>query len=327
MQISFLIRTLNEENDLQHTLNLIKQQKGNHEIEIVIVDSGSTDNTIQIAKNNNCKIFTLTQKEWSWGKSLNYGFENTTNDYVVIISAHCFLSSDNFINELEKLISCNNNVAAFYGQQLPLNNYDPFEEYELQEWYPNTEVIMKEHDILIGISNACSIVKKDIWVKYHYDETVDSLEDAIWAHNVLKNGYRLIYTNKISVFHSHPFNPNYIYRKWFWRIYESEKLINEISKKKSIKKYFKVILFVPYKILHSLNEIFKIYSFIIKRYEFVTFSNVIEFVYLKKKAIIKAYYKSFLKIKSEDNYWQLKIPKYSIKLYELKKLLDKKRQF
>jgi len=54
-----------------------------------------------------------------------------------------------------------------------------------------------------GISNACSIIRKDIWNIIKYNENVQSMEDGIWADEVLKKGYRLIYSNKFGVFHSH----------------------------------------------------------------------------------------------------------------------------
>ena len=185
MKISFLIRTLNEAEYLQKTLALIKEQIGKHTIELIIVDSGSTDATLRIAKINGCKILTISQHEWTWGRALNYGFEAAIFDYVVILSAHCFLSTKYFLHELEQLISSNPEVAAFYGRQLPLDHYDPFEEYELDKFFPDTNLTMTNQAELIGISNALSIVKRCRWEKCQYDETVASSEDWIWANQII----------------------------------------------------------------------------------------------------------------------------------------------
>jgi len=307
MKISFLIRTLNEADDLQKTLKLIHTQNGNHNIEVIIVDSGSTDDTLNIAKKNNCKILLMNQEEWSWGSSLNYGFENIKNDYVVIISAHCFLSSLDFINNLEKLVIKYSTIVGFYGQQIALEYYDPFEEYELYNWYPNKEVKMNKKSQLIGISNACSIVKRTIWLKYKYNDTVDSLEDSIWAHKVMDEGYELLYSNKISVYHSHKFNPEYIYRKWYWRTYESNKFMSNYNLLSSYKKVLKYLVYSPYTIIKSIVEVIKMYFFFKRRYDFIQIIHIISFIRIKNLAIINAFYDSKNKF-FNNSYWKLVIP-------------------
>ena len=72
MIVSIVIRTLNEEKYLNELLTEISNQ--NHpdfDVETIIIDSGSTDNTILIAKKHNCRITYIDKEEFTFGRSLN----------------------------------------------------------------------------------------------------------------------------------------------------------------------------------------------------------------------------------------------------------------
>ena len=325
MKISFVIRTLNEENDLGKTLHLIHNQNGDHEIEIIIVDSGSVDKTIDIAKANKCIVLEINQKEWSWGRSLNYGFEKASNEYVVVISAHCFLTSSNFINDLEDLIMQNKDVAAFYGRQLALDYYDPFEEYELLQWYPDIELKMYDCSRLIGISNACSIVKRSVWLNNKYNEVVNSLEDGIWAATVVNDKHPLMYSNKISVYHSHRFKLDYIYRKWYWRSFESQRFEEKYLSKSKRKHLVKFILFKPYLYLKTYVDTLRMYNTLSAKYKFLSLANVFYFNKIKNLAIYNAFY-DYKEKNSHSSYSTLEVPS-KLEYYTLKLNLFEKKMY
>ena len=74
--ISIVIRTLNEERYLPKVLTAIHAQKNLFgPTEIIIVDSGSTDKTIEIAESFHCKILEISPESFTFGKALNIGFE------------------------------------------------------------------------------------------------------------------------------------------------------------------------------------------------------------------------------------------------------------
>jgi CMP-N-acetylneuraminic acid synthetase len=51
--------------------------------------------------------------------------------------------------------------------------------------------------------NANSLIKKDVWDKIHFDEKVTNIEDRVWAQEVIKMGFKIIYEPEASVYHYH----------------------------------------------------------------------------------------------------------------------------
>ncbi len=72
MQLSILIRNLNEAKSLEQTLLAIKKQQTNFEYEIVVIDNESDDNSVSIALQMGCKVFTLKRNEFTFGRNNSY---------------------------------------------------------------------------------------------------------------------------------------------------------------------------------------------------------------------------------------------------------------
>jgi glycosyltransferase involved in cell wall biosynthesis len=74
--VSVIIRTLNEERYLEELLMKISiQDRTTYDVEVVIVDSGSTDSTLDVAKKWKARITHISKDDFSFGRSLNIGCE------------------------------------------------------------------------------------------------------------------------------------------------------------------------------------------------------------------------------------------------------------
>ena len=315
MKVSFIIRTLNEADALTQVLRRINSLEDDFEKEVIIVDSGSTDNNLEIAEAHSVVVINISPQDWSWGKALNLGIGRCEGDYIAVISGHCFITKRDFLVQGISLLN-KSQMAAVYGRQLPIPYMDPFEEYELHMCYPNRDLVTMDFRTLIrgkgvGISNACCILKKDVWARVKYDETVESLEDAIWAFDVARTGQELAYSNRLSVFHSHPFDLEYVYRKWYWRTYESldfyenfiKKYVNKfkVILKRALKKAFlSKILFL--KRLNDRNGMRNLLS----PYPFIKSIHISTYLNIVKRAQIDAY-NDFVN-GNKQSYWLIQIP-------------------
>ena len=308
-KVSFVIRTLNEVDSLPKTIRLINNLNGDFDKEIIVVDSGSTDGTIDAAiKEKNVIIVTIPQSEWSWGYSLNKGIESASGCYIVIISAHCYITSNDFLSNAIGLLESNHNTAAVYGKQKPIYGVDPFEEWELYSWYPDLDCyVMDDYTKLIGVSNACCVLKKSVWVSVKFDEKAQSMEDGIWAISVIKSGWNVIYSAKISVFHSHQFEPKYIYRKWFSRTLQGLQFADELFNDSLIynfKRLFKRLFLNVFFILKEKKELQKMCLFF-RNHDKVRKPDILAFLSLKYLAIKNAHETFFSG--GNRNYWDVDI--------------------
>ena len=87
MKTSVIIRTLNEAQFLGDCLEAIEAQTiSGDSVEVVVVDSGSTDETLVIAEQHRCRIVTIQKSEFTFGRALNIGCEAASGDYLVFLS-------------------------------------------------------------------------------------------------------------------------------------------------------------------------------------------------------------------------------------------------
>ena len=118
MLVSLVIRTLNEEVYLKELLSAIVNQKlDGFDLEIVIIDSGSTDATLSIAESFSARITHISKEEFTFGRSLNMGSDFADGDILVYVSGHCIPSTDQWLCNLVKPIL--DGIAQYtYGRQI-----------------------------------------------------------------------------------------------------------------------------------------------------------------------------------------------------------------
>ena len=115
VKCSIVIRAYNEEAHIGRLLTGISQQTY-HGVETILVDSGSTDRTVQIAENYGAKIVQIASEEFTFGRSLNRGIQAAKGELVVIVSAHCHPVYPDWLERLLAPFS-DPAVAVTYGKQ------------------------------------------------------------------------------------------------------------------------------------------------------------------------------------------------------------------
>ncbi len=89
MNCSIVIRAYNEEKHIGRLLEGIRQQTIK-DVEIILVDSGSTDRTVSVAEVFGAQIVRIPSAEFTFGRSLNFGIQEATRELIVIASAHVY---------------------------------------------------------------------------------------------------------------------------------------------------------------------------------------------------------------------------------------------
>ena len=142
-KISIVIRTLNEEKYLDQLLCSIESQRCSYNLQVVVVDSGSVDSTLEIAKQHKCKLVHIKKHEFTFGRSLNIGCLAIKSDYLVFISGHCVPVNGSWLERLVNPIK-NNIVDYSYGRQIGSPETYWSERKIFEKYFPiNSEKILK----------------------------------------------------------------------------------------------------------------------------------------------------------------------------------------
>lgn len=200
MLASIVIRTLNEARYLPALLDSIQQQNApGVEVEVVIVDSGSTDGTLAIAERYACKIVHITRQEFSFGRSLNWGCEAATGDVLVIISGHCVPCGNNWLADLCAPLQ-QGLVDYTYGGQRGGMESRYSETRIFAKYFPAQSQIPQDG---FFCNNANAAITREAWQKYRFDEEMTGLEDMELAKRLVAGQGKVGYVAEASVYHYH----------------------------------------------------------------------------------------------------------------------------
>jgi len=207
---SIVIRAYNEEKHIGELLQGIRNQKASFEYEVILVDSGSTDNTVDIAQEYGIEIVHISPSEFSFGYSLNKGIEKANGDYCVFISAHCYPFNEHWLENLI-LPFADKSVAIVYGKQRG-NHITKYSEQQIfKKWFPESDSGKQSSPFC---NNANAAIRKVLWEKDRYNETLTGLEDIDWAKNIISQGYSIFYASEAVVIHVHNETFLQLYRRY-----------------------------------------------------------------------------------------------------------------
>jgi len=200
MLVSIIIRTLDEEQHLQSLLEGIESQEiPDTEVEIVVVDSGSADRTLEIAEEYGCRIEQIAREAFSFGSSLNQGCARSQGDVLVFVSGHCVPCNPHWLAELVQPIR-EGRAQYVYGRQLP-GPETRFSEAQLfARQYPENSDIPQAG---IFCNNANAALRRDVWEKFSFSTECSGLEDMELAKRIAGAGHATGYQASAEVFHHH----------------------------------------------------------------------------------------------------------------------------
>ncbi len=200
MLVSIVIRTLNEETYLTQVLEAVEKQKTQDvNIETIIVDSGSTDGTLAIARKHGCRITHIAQDDFTFGRSLNQGCDFADGDILVFLSGHCIPCDHNWLQEL--IAPIRSGICEYcYGRQIGSGPTKFSENRVFLKYYPLHSLLPQEG---FFANNANAALLKETWEEFQFDESLTGLEDMHLAKRLVGQDKHIGYASGSSVYHIH----------------------------------------------------------------------------------------------------------------------------
>ena len=210
---SIVIRAYNEEKHIGQLLDGIAAQTLK-DVEIVLVDSGSTDATIRIATSMAgqlpINVVRIKPEEFTFGYSLNNGIEQTRGEFIIIASAHVYPVYPDWLARLLEPFN-DTRTGLVYGKQRGNSKTHFSERQVFASWYPDEGRTRQNHPFC---NNANAAIRRSLWEEQPYDETLSGLEDLAWAKWLLGQGYLLSYVPEAEVVHVHEERPRDVYNRY-----------------------------------------------------------------------------------------------------------------
>ena len=246
-KVSIVIPTKNGGFLFQKVLNGIKEQEFSGSIEIVVIDSGSDDDTIHFAKDHGVTVVSVSPDTFNHGKTRNQGIEISSGDIVVLMTQDAVPGDKYLIHNLVSAFE-DQDVAGSYARQLPRKDADIFTKKTLNNWLTGrgeSEVrqivdlteyrSMKPIDqyMFCNFDNVCSAIRRSVWEQIPLCAN-DFGEDIDWSKRALEAGWKIAYQSKAFVIHSHDRSILYEYKRTYMchrKLYELFRIQTIPSKK------------------------------------------------------------------------------------------------
>jgi rhamnosyltransferase len=196
--------------------------------ELIIVDSGSQDDTVTIAKQAGAKVFEIPPSEFNHGTTRDYGISLASSEYIILTVQDAIPAHNQVLELLVKSLHTPA-VAGVFARQLPQADADVLTKRNLggcfigsvqreerfipyEGWY-ETLTPMEKH-LFCTFDNVCSAIKKPVWQQERFGR-VDFGEDIDWSKRVLLHGHHIVYEPQATVIHSHDRSLAYDYKRTY----------------------------------------------------------------------------------------------------------------
>lgn len=197
--ISVIVRVLNEAKHLGRLLEGVRAQRVDLPTEIVVVDSGSRDGTLEIAHRHRCRIVKISKADFTFGRSLNLGCRSAQGDYLVFTSGHCIPCNADWLKNL--IAPLRSREASYsYGRQVG-GESTKFSEHRLfLKYFPEDPSLAQSG---FFCNNANAAIRTSVWRDNQFDEELTGLEDMELAKRLMINGHEIAYAADAIVHHVH----------------------------------------------------------------------------------------------------------------------------
>lgn len=193
--VSVIVRARDEAQSLDRCLGLIEAQRSGAEVEMIYVDCGSRDRSIEVARSHGVTVLGPQAGSFSFGGALNRGAERAQAEILVALSAHAFPRDEGWLERLRRPFD-DPAVACATGDR-----YGPDGEALRRPIVQDAELARRRPEW--GYSNAAGAFRADLWRARGFRADLPACEDKEWAFHWLQRGRTCVVDPSLAVAHDH----------------------------------------------------------------------------------------------------------------------------
>lgn len=219
IKASIIIPTKNAGAPLKAVLDAVVSQQIDGVFEVLVVDSGSSDGTIELVRQYpQIRLIEIPSREFGHGKTRNFAIANTSGEFIAMITHDALPADAHWLAALIGCMESDDRIAGVFGRHIAYPSASIFTRHELVEHFrgflpkPVVELDDRERyeneegyrQYLYFFSDNNALLRRSVWQKIPYPE-VDFAEDQAWARLIVEAGYRKAYAPEAIVAHSHDY--------------------------------------------------------------------------------------------------------------------------
>jgi glycosyltransferase involved in cell wall biosynthesis len=216
-QIPIVIPTRNAGSQITDVLDAIAAQDGPFQPEVIAIDSGSSDGTLERLQRYGVRILSLSPGAFNHGETRNEALKQARGEFAILLVQDAVPASRRWLSTLVEPLLRDSSIAGTFARQIPDTRASRVTAHYLSRWIATQEVgrvvgpltaaafarmSPAERHAACAFDNVCSCIRLSVW-KAHPFAATPIAEDLQWARDVLFAGHRLAYVPDAVVRHSH----------------------------------------------------------------------------------------------------------------------------
>lgn len=225
---SVVILTRNGRPEVQDCLAAVFDQETDWPFEVIAIDSGSEDGTLEVVSRHPVRLVEIPSEEFNHGATRNLGAELASGDFVVFLTQDAIPASSQWLSSLVSALD-DPRVAGAFSRQIPRADAHALVKRSLSLWVAGSDrrsvksipedggysrMTPFERYHLAAFDNVSSCIRRTAWQHLPFNP-VSFGEDIDWAQRALQAGHFLVYEPASQVVHSHNRSPGYEFRRTY----------------------------------------------------------------------------------------------------------------
>jgi rhamnosyltransferase len=259
-KVSIVIPTFNAGPGFEELLRKLDAQEGDFEQEVVVVDSGSTDGTVELAARHGAILHSVSKAGFDHGATRDLGISLSSGEYVALTVQDAVPLDERWLAAMVQNLQNDGRIAAVYGRHVPRPDASVITKaligslavsdterrrQEIRDKAQYLSLPPAQRRRIAAFDNVSSCLRRQVWEEFPFGEA-DFAEDLRWGKKVVEAGYTIVYEPRSVIVHSHERGALYDLR----RHYADQLVLDELFGARLVPNLARLILGVPYATRH-----------------------------------------------------------------------------